>query len=190
MSLDPDVRSLNRRILTETGGHPPGTIGAYLAQRDDWETPPELYAAEHARHRFTLDPCANTLNCVSAWYFDKEQNGLKMRWLDVHGQPARVWLHPPHSEPALWSRKAVTESNRGVFVRAILPAMTGAGWWHEFVMPFADDVTFLRGTPAFRLHKMRMESTHGPSRHAVGEPNRPLPTGGFALVTWAMRIRR
>lgn len=170
----------------------PGTLGAFLAQRDDWETPLELFAPYHAKYRFNLDPCANAHNCVVPTHIDKEGNGLRARWTvspDYEIEPARVWLHPPHSECALWTQKAAVESKRGALVVALLPARTGDGWWHEFVLPYAETITYLRGTPRFRLNRMPMVSKSNGITHAIGEANRPLPTGGFAIVTWRKPTR-
>lgn len=187
VSIDAGARRVNRKILDECGGHQPGTLPAYLAQRDDWETPPDLFAQYDKRHRFNLDPCANHRNTVvEDCYIDRETNGLTHAWRSwiLERSAPRVWMHPPHSECALWTRKAVIESKRGALVVALLPARTGDGWWHEFVIPYANDVRFLRGTPLFRLHRLPMVSTIGGITHAIGEASRPLPTGGFAIVTW------
>lgn len=174
MTLDAGAQRVNRLIMRETGGHMPGTLPALLAQRDDWETPLEILRDEQRRRGwiFDLDPCANAANAVCDRYFDVELDGLKQPWSGY------VWLHPPHSQAPLWARKAVLESQRRrdpANIVALLPARTAEGWFHDYVIQWAKSIRYLRGTPGFRLRRL-----------PVKPDERPLPIGGFAIVTFGL----
>ena len=50
------------------------------SDRDDWETPHELYAELDKEFHFTLDPCSNDSNYKCKNHFTKEQDGLSQNW--------------------------------------------------------------------------------------------------------------
>lgn len=142
-------------------------------ERSDWETPPALFAREHAWHRFTIDVAANRLNALLPRYFDEEANGLRQSWLGE-----RVWMHPPHGAVAEWTAKAYREATRGVRVVALLPVRTDEEWWQDHVLfsRFAR-VKFLTGKLDWRLHRMPIEA-------AVGRRKIEPPRGAWAIVEW------
>lgn len=176
-----DVGCPEHDVHAEHGKRPPDKkewiappdVASTLRQRDDWETPRALFEHHHRRMVFNLDPCANAANRVVENYFSREDDGLRCSW-----SGATVWLHPPHSEANLWSRKAVIESQKkNAEVLALLPARTWEGWWHDIVIAHAAGIQYLRGTPKFRLGGVPVN----------GKDGRPLPIGGFALVHFAKR---
>lgn len=136
--------------------------------RDDWETPPALFASYHRLYAFTVDVAANHRNACCTRYFDQEADGLAQRWT---GHTA--WCHPPHSDPGPWMRKARREAQRGVTVVGLVPAIVSADWWHEDVAPFAS-VRFLKGQPQFRLHRLPI----------TDKSSRKLPAVPFAIVVY------
>jgi phage N-6-adenine-methyltransferase len=142
-------------------------------ERDDWETPPRLFAPEHEFYRFTIDVCATAANRMVPRYFDRELDGLRQSWAGE-----RVWLHPPHGDVERWVRKAGYEARRGTLVVGLLPVRTGDAWWHEAVLPCAR-VRFLCGPLGWRLGGLPIE----------GQRKVDGPKGYFALVAWHVRRR-
>ena len=69
--------------------------------------------------------------------------------------PASIWGHrnfvnPPYDDVGAWLEKAVHEADEhGAMSLFLIPARTWTAWFHDWVMPFASVVRFLRGVVAF-----------------------------------------
>lgn len=113
--------------------------------KDEWETPPALFAQLHAEFGFTLDACAQPENAKCARYFSPETDGLCQEW----GREI-VWVNPPFArgEIARWLGKAQREASRGATVVCLVPADTSTAWWHDCT-PLAAEIRFLRGRVKF-----------------------------------------
>jgi phage N-6-adenine-methyltransferase len=142
------------------------------------ETPPELFDALNAEHRFTLDACATHGNHKCPRYYTdrgmflwsetlgpelgpepiSDLNGLTGPW------SGRVWCNPPFSELATWIAKCWREMARAggpELIFLLIPATrTEQDWWHKLVEPFRDgrpslvpgarlETRFLRGRTHF-----------------------------------------
>lgn len=104
---------------------------------DSHATPGTVYEELDKEFGFTLDPCP----------LDPEgglplfgENGLEKSWA---GQ--RVFCNPPYSNIGPWLAKA-REAEVAVF---LVPSRTDTSWWHELVMPSANDIRFIRGRLRF-----------------------------------------
>lgn len=97
--------------------------------KDDWETPPELYAGLDSQFHFTLDACANSDNAKCTHYLTEAQDGLATSWT---GQV--VWCNPPYSQLAKWLAKAAAEAAQGVTVVMLIPSRTDTIAWHDYAM--------------------------------------------------------
>lgn len=115
--------------------------------RDDWETPPDLFAAVERRFgRFDLDPAASHDNAKAPHYFTVEDDGLAQRW---YGQ---VWLNPPYSQTAQWTFKCIAEcADRNVRrIVLLVAARTDTRWFHELIASgHVEEVLALRGRLRF-----------------------------------------
>lgn len=109
--------------------------------RQDWETPPEIFAPLHAEFGFDLDVCATAANAKAPSYFSAD--ALERRWTGT------CWMNPPYG-PRLgqWVRKAYESSQQGATVVCLVPARTDTRWWHEYVVGKAE-VRFVRGRVKF-----------------------------------------
>lgn len=110
------------------------------ANRDDWWTPPAIFAPLGP---FDLDPCAplsrpEWTGC--ARQLTIADDGLSSPWA------GRVWLNPPYSNAGAWVRK-LADHGDGI---ALVFARTETGWWQEEVWPRADGFLFLAGRVSFR----------------------------------------
>lgn len=110
-------------------------------RREDWETPPELFAKYHAEFGFTLDAAANAENTKTPAFIS--EGALEKMWRGV------VWLNPPYGkEIGKWVGKALQESRwRGATVVCLVPARTDSWWWHDYT-PSAE-IRFIRGRIRF-----------------------------------------
>lgn len=115
----------------------------YSSRRDDWATPHWLFDALNAEFDFTLDPAATAENAKCAKYFTPESDGLIQSWAGE-----RVFLNPPYGRGvAAWMRKAATEHVQIAVV--LVHARTDTRWWHDWVMPFASELRFVKGRVRF-----------------------------------------
>jgi phage N-6-adenine-methyltransferase len=109
-------------------------------RREDWETPPDLFAGYDAEFGFTLDAAANRDNAKVENYYS--ERALEKEW------PGVVWLNPPYGKQiGQWVEKAWQESRDGATVVCLVPARTDSWWWHDYT-PQAE-VRFIRGRIKF-----------------------------------------
>lgn len=142
---------------------------------DDRATPPEDFAAWHARWGFTLDVAAAPHNAKCERYFTRADDGLSQPW------SGRVWCNPPFSDLRGWVRKAWEEweSGRVELIAMLVPAnRSEQAWWQESIEPYRDRpgtglrTEFLPGRIRFIF----------PANVAAPKHNRPL--FGCVLLVW------
>ena len=97
-----------------------------------WKTPPELYKALDAEFHFDDDPCPE------AGIF-----GLDRSW----GQCS--YVNPPYSNIREWMEKGLAEYRLRKTVVFNVPARTDTRWFHDYVLPFASEIRFIRGRLKF-----------------------------------------
>lgn len=138
--------------------------GLFSSQRQDWETPPELFRMLDAEFGFELDVCATASSAKCREFFSPEVNGLEQAWRGV------CWMNPPYGKAiGRWLAKAYLASLAGATVVCLLPARTDTRWWHEFVM--RGEIRFLQGRLKFGRGK---HSAPFPSAIVVFRPKRYL----------------
>ena len=131
----PEFERLRRGQISEKHG------GDWFqsSARQDWETPPALFAALHARFRFTVDGAAHAGNAK-----------LERYWSDAFAQSwrgERVWCNPPYGR---YQIPFIEEAARREAELAVLliPVRTDTGVWQEIVLD-RTEVWFLRGRVRF-----------------------------------------
>lgn len=114
---------------------------------DEWSTPDDFFAKVNAEFGpFDLDPCATPENAKAPKFFTRAQDGLSRPWW------GRVWCNPPYGRGVgKWVAQAwaAVEHDGADLVVMLLPARTDTRWWHEYVIPYASTVCFLRGRLKF-----------------------------------------
>ena len=125
------------------------TAGLFSSRSDEWETPWNLFNALDAEFHFNTDVCANDKNRKCAHFYSKEENGLKQCWR------GSCWMNPPYGRVIKdWVEKAYKSTlEKAETVVCLLPARTDTAWWHEFVIPHASEIRFLRGRVKFSNSK-------------------------------------
>lgn len=118
-------------------------------RKDDWRTPPELYAALDQEFRFCVDVACESHNRLAhaGIHADEGGDALLLPW-DIYG--GAVWCNPPYSRIRPWLEQALRAS-RLVPVVMLIPADTSTRWWLECVACDAHEVRFLVGRVRF-LH--------------------------------------
>ena len=118
----------------------PGVM--FSTNRQDWETPADLFAELDAEFGFTIDVCATAGNAKCAHYWAPRDDGLSQRWVGV------CWMNPPYGHKiGKWMEKAYRESRGGATVVCLVPARTDTAWWHDYAM--RGEIRFLRGRLRF-----------------------------------------
>jgi hypothetical protein len=101
---------------------------------DRWATPKAVYEALDREFGFTFDPCP----------LDGTENGLATLFVSWAGK--RAWVNPPYGRGTRkWLERGL-EAELAVF---LLPARTDTKWFHDLVLPHADEIRFLRGRLTF-----------------------------------------
>jgi len=96
----------------------------FSSVKNEWETPPELFAEWDRLFNFELDVCATSQNTKCARYFTPEDDGLGQSWA-----PYVCWMNPPYGRDITsWVHKAYEESRRGATVVCLVPARTDTRW--------------------------------------------------------------
>ncbi len=133
------------------------TPESFTALTAEWPTPNWLFVSLQALEGpFELDVAATGANTKCPRYFNAELDGLAQKWSRSDGKLIRVWMNPPYGKGIkAWVKKAYQESLLGAKVICLLPAYTDKGWWHDFVLPYAAKIYFIKERVKFVGAKSR-----------------------------------
>ena len=113
----------------------------FSSATDEWSTPQDFFERYNSLYAFEVDVCANSNNAKCDSFYDKSKDGLAQEWT------GKCWMNPPYGrEIGKWVKKAAESK---AFVCCLLPARTDTAWWHEYVIPKAKHVEFVRGRIKF-----------------------------------------
>ncbi len=129
----------------------------FSSRTDDWSTPPDFFAKVEAEFGpFDLDPCATAENAKAPMYYTTWSDGLSKKW------KGRVWCNPPYGRGiGNWVRRCAFHTHLyrenpeekliqdGPLAVMLLPARTDTKWWHDYVIPYAAEIRFIRGRLKF-----------------------------------------
>jgi len=109
-----------------------------LNHSDDWATPPHLLEELHKKYQFTFDPCPYNHN-TEKW------DGLEIDWHSIN------YVNPPYSRmlKEAFVKKAIQESIKGNTSIMLLPVSTSTKLFHDYILPNASDIIFLRSRVPF-----------------------------------------
>jgi site-specific DNA-methyltransferase (adenine-specific) len=111
----------------------------FSSVKQNWRTPPEVYAGLEAEFHFTLD------GAPSDETFELRADELCSEWSDHV-----VFLNPPYGTALpRWVRKAYQASLVGATVVCLIPSRTDTRWWHDYCMK-ASEIRFIRGRLKFQ----------------------------------------
>lgn len=118
----------------------------FSSNSDNWGTPVDFFNKINSFMDFDLDVCANSVNHKLDNYFDEATDGLKQTW------EGRCWCNPPYSKGKQleWVKKAIKEvSEDYCSVTLLIPARTDTKLYHDYILPNADIICYLRGRLKF-----------------------------------------
>ncbi len=106
----------------------------FSSASDRWGTPQAVYDALNKEFAFNFDPCP----------LDGDQDGLAELFVQWRGK--RVFCNPPYGAGmGDWLTRGL-EAELAVF---LIPARTDTRWFHDIVIPHAQEIRFLRGRLKF-----------------------------------------
>lgn len=100
---------------------------------DEWATPADIYRDLHAEFNFDFDPCP----------MGAEFDGLSIDW------GLRSFCNPPYSKLKKWVQKAYEQWRTGRLVVLLIPSRTDTSAWHDYILPHAKEIRFIRGRLKF-----------------------------------------
>lgn len=114
----------------------------FTSNKDDYETPQELFDELNREFGFTVDLCASDTNHKCAKYYTIDNDGMKA---DLTGE--MVFCNPPygHQKTAQWVKKCAESNCTAVM---LLPARTDTKAFHEYIYHKAE-IRFLKGRLKF-----------------------------------------
>jgi len=113
---------------------------------NEWATPRSLYKKLDDEFDFDFDPCP-------LWIGLADFDGLHSNWKD------RNFINPPYSEVKQWITKGYEESLKGKLCVFLVASRTDTTWFHDYVLPFAKEIRFIRG-------RLRFNDSDDPSKRA------------------------
>lgn len=133
------------------------------SNRDNWETPQELFEDLNNEFNFTLDAASDDMNAKCARHYTIEDDGLAQDW---GGET--VFCNPPSGRGVKdWAKKAYEESKKpGTTVVLLVASRTDTAMFHDYMLNKAE-LRFIRGRLAFEYHGMTQNRAPFPSLIAI-----------------------
>lgn len=104
-------------------------------------------------------------------------NPLEVDWYDSS------FVIADYAKLLAWTRKAHIEANKGRTVVMLLPARTNTRWFHNYVLPYASEIRFIKG-----YLTMKGESRRNPLPDCLVIYNKVVstlpvqPSSNFAII--------
>ena len=118
----------------------------FSSEKDDWETPQDLFDLLNSEFHFTLDVCATDSSAKCDRYFTPKESALKLDW---NYRNDNCWMNPPYGRQiGHWLAKAHATAHEGGLVVCLIPARTDTIWWWDYCT-LADEIRFLKGRLKF-----------------------------------------
>jgi phage N-6-adenine-methyltransferase len=125
-----------------------------LLHSDNWATPEDFYNKLNKEFDFDFDPCPLTFDPIH-----EDKDGLKIEW----GQ--RNFINPPYSRnlKEAFVKKAIEESKKGKLCILLLPVSTSTKLFHDYILPNAKEIRFIKGRIKFIGINTKGEKVHNKS---------------------------
>lgn len=135
--------------------------GLFTSNKQDWETPTELFNNLNEKYNFTYDLAARSDNAKCKKFISPEQNSLNVDWSLLEGN---LFCNPPYGrELSKWVQKAYeTSLEKSEQIVFIIPARTDTSYWHDYIFNKAE-VIFIRGRLKFEVDGIAKDAAPFPS---------------------------
>ena len=134
------------------------------SDKQDWETPQELFDNLNKEFDFELDAFATKKNAKCKQYFTKRDDSFQQDWTKYKS----IFINPPYTSKV--QDKVLEKINdtishpdwRGVIV-LLIPARTDTKRWHDYIFNKADEIRFIKGRLKFEVDGIPRGSSTFPS---------------------------
>ena len=99
--------------------------------KQNWRTPSKVFELLNAEFKFTLDPCLDGI--------------IEGRFIDWDNQS--VFVNPPYNNIESWILKALNSKKSTIVF--LLPVKTCVPYFHEYILPIANEIRFIKGRLKF-----------------------------------------
>lgn len=116
-----------------------GAAVLFASGKDDWQTPPDLFAKLDAEFGFDVDVAADFGTSLCPYFFNAGSDTLAADWSTAFARflhrPPVCWCNPPYSRglQPRFIAKAATERRKGVTTVMLLPARTDTKAFHGHI---------------------------------------------------------
>lgn len=133
------------------------------SDKQDWETPQELFDNLNNEFDFELDAFASDKNAKCKHFFTERDDSFQQDWTNYKS----IFINPPYTskvqDEVLKKINDTISSNwRGVIV-LLIPARTDTKRWHDYIFNKADDIRFIKGRLRFEVDGIPRGSSTFPS---------------------------
>lgn len=133
------------------------------SDKQDWETPQELFDNLNNEFDFELDAFASDKNAKCKHFFTERDDSFQQDWTKYKS----IFINPPYTskvqDEVLKKINDTISSNwRGVIV-LLIPARTDTKRWHDYIFNKADDIRFIKGRLRFEVDGIPRGSSTFPS---------------------------
>jgi phage N-6-adenine-methyltransferase len=151
-----------------------------MAGHDVWHTPPELFRVLDAEFHFDVDVACHDGNALCPLAITEAENALVTPWMG-----GTVYCNPPYSLLGAFVGRAWDQSQQQkATVVLLIPAYTDPGYWWDVIVPFADEIRFLRGRVSFLENGQSRCSARFPSVVIVFRYRRGVAKGSPRVWWW------
>jgi phage N-6-adenine-methyltransferase len=111
-----------------------------LDHKDNWATPKAFYDKLNEEFGFDFDPCPFNDGEITP-----DKDGLLIEWGNMN------FVNPPYSRKLkeAFVKRAVEFKHKGKSSVMLLPVSTSTALFHDWILPNADDIRFVRGRISF-----------------------------------------
>ena len=137
------------------------------SDKQDWETPQELFDNLNSEFDFELDAFASAKNAKCKHFFTEQDDSFKQDWTKYKS----IFINPPYTskvqdEVLKKINDTISSDWRGVIV-LLIPARTDTKRWHDYIFNKADDIRFIKGRLRFEVDGIPSGSSTFPSEVIV-----------------------
>lgn len=134
----------------------------FSSEKNNWETPQNLFDRLNEEFHFTLDAAANDANHKCEKYYTEKENGLLQNWAGE-----TVFCNPPYGnkETGEWTKKCWEEVQKpNTTVVLLIPARTDRRSFHEYIYNNPRvEIRFIKGRLKFELKGQKLSAAPFPS---------------------------
>lgn len=151
-----------------------------MSGHDVWHTPPELFAVLNDEFHFDVDAACHEYNALCPFAITEADDALTSSW-----DGGTVFCNPPYSKLGAFVERAWDQCQaRKATVVLLIPAYTDPGYWWNVIVPFADEIRFLRGRVGFLENGESRQSARFPSVVIVFRYRKGIAKGSPRVWWW------